>query len=83
MSVAPSWTIEEVEAVVADYLHMLTQELAGQSYNKTAHRKVLQAQLQNRSNGSIERKRQNISAILIELGYGAAEIERLSAAGAI
>jgi hypothetical protein len=62
------WSREEVEAVVADYLHMLTQELAGQIYNKTVHRKALQAHLGGRSNGSIERKHQNISAILIELG---------------
>ena len=33
------WTREEVEAIVADYLKMLTLELAGQSYNKTEHRK--------------------------------------------
>jgi hypothetical protein len=29
------WSREEVEAIVADYLHMLTLELAGQSYSKT------------------------------------------------
>ncbi len=63
-----NWSREEVEAIVADYLHMLTQELAGQSYNKTAHRRDLQRKLQGRSDGSIERKHQNISAVLIELG---------------
>jgi hypothetical protein len=62
------WSRQEVEAVVADYLHMLTQELAGQSYNKTIHRRVLAAKLNARTDGSIERKHQNISAILIELG---------------
>lgn len=65
---AADWSREEVEAVVADYLHMLTQELAGQSYNKTIHRRVLAAKLDGRTDGSIERKHQNISAILIELG---------------
>jgi hypothetical protein len=62
------WTREEVEATVADYLHMLTQELAGQSYNKTEHRRALQQKLDNRPEGAIERKHQNISAILLELG---------------
>lgn len=53
---------------VADYLHMLTQELAGQLYNKTAHRRALQRKLEDRPDGAIERKHQNISAILLELG---------------
>ena len=63
-----TWVREEVEATSADYLHMLTQELAGQEYNKTAHRRALLAKLNNRSEGAIERKHQNISAVLIELG---------------
>lgn len=63
-----SWTREEVKAIVDDYLHMLTQELAGQSYNKTEHRRALSRRLDGRSDGSIERKHQNISAALLELG---------------
>lgn len=63
-----SWTREEVEATVADYLHMLTMELTGQQYGKTDHRRKLIRLLRNRSEGAIERKHQNISAILIELG---------------
>lgn len=63
-----NWSHAEVEAVVADYLHMLTQELAGQAYSKIAHRRALQVKLRNRSDGSIERKHQNVSAVLIELG---------------
>src|SRR5215467_11122963 len=62
------WTREEVEATVSDYLHMLTQELAGQSYSKTEHRRALQRRLDNRPEGAIERKHQNISAILREFG---------------
>lgn len=62
------WTREEVDAIVDDYLHMLTQELAGQSYNKTDHRRMLSRKLDGRSDGSIERKHQNISAVLLELG---------------
>ncbi len=63
-----SWSQEEVEATVADYLQMLTMELTGQQYNKTDHRRKLIQLLNNRSNGAIERKHQNISAVLIELG---------------
>ena len=63
-----SWSREEVEATVTDYLHMLTMELTGQQYNKTDHRRKLIRLLNNRSEGAIERKHQNISAILIELG---------------
>jgi hypothetical protein len=62
------WTREEVEVTVADYLHMLTQELADQSYNKTARRRALQRKLDDRPEGAIERKHQNISAIFLELG---------------
>jgi hypothetical protein len=46
------WSREEVEAIVADYLQMLTLELAGQSYSKTEHRRKLQTRLNNRSDGS-------------------------------
>ncbi len=62
-----NWSREEVEATVADYLHMLTQELAGQAYNKTEHRKALKRKLSSRTDGSIELKHQNISAVLLEL----------------
>lgn len=63
------WTLEEVEAIVADYLQMLTLELSGQRFNKTAHRRNLQTKLRNRSDGSIEFKHCNISAVMIELGF--------------
>jgi hypothetical protein len=38
-----AWSREEVEATVADYLHMLTMHLAGQHYNKTNHRRFTTA----------------------------------------
>lgn len=38
------WLREEVEAIVADYFHMLTQDLAGQTYNKSEHRRALQTE---------------------------------------
>ena len=63
------WSREEVEAIVADYLHMLTLELAGQSYNKTEHRQYLLLKLNGRSNGSVEFKHGNISAAMLDLGF--------------
>jgi hypothetical protein len=65
---ADDWSREEVEAAVADYLQMLHTERAGLPYNKTEHRRALARLLNARSDGSIERKHQNISAVLIELG---------------
>lgn len=62
------WTRLEVEAIVADYLQMLTLELSGQTYNKTRHRTELQSKLEGRSDGSIEFKHCNISAVMIDLG---------------
>jgi hypothetical protein len=64
-----SWSREEVEAAVADYFDMLALELRGQPFNKAEHNRQLQQMLRDRSHGSIERKHQNISAILIESGY--------------
>ncbi|WP_372825127.1 DUF3883 domain-containing protein [Polaromonas sp.] len=63
------WSREEVEAIVADYLQMLTLELAGQSFNKTEHRRRLQGTLSGRSDASIEFKHSNISAAMIDLGF--------------
>lgn len=54
---------------MADYLAMLLQELAGQPYSKAAHRRQLQQRLPARSEGSIEFKHANISAVMLELGY--------------
>jgi hypothetical protein len=63
------WSREEVEACVADYLQMLTLELNGQRYVKRARARALMNRLDGRSLGSIEFKRCNISAVLIELNY--------------
>lgn len=65
----PAWSREEVELIVADYLAMLICELRGDPYNKAAHRRALQSHLDNRSEGSIEMKHMNISAVLLELGH--------------
>lgn len=58
------WTIDEVEAVAADYFAMLKAELSRTAYSKAAHNRALQARIP-RSRGSIEFKHQNISAVLI------------------
>ncbi|MDD5398058.1 MAG: DUF3883 domain-containing protein [Dehalococcoidia bacterium] len=63
------WSREEVEATAADYFCMLDKELKGLKYNKTEHRRHLSGLLNVRSEGAIERKHQNISAILIKLGF--------------
>lgn len=63
------WSRIEVEAAVADYLEMLASELRGEPFNKAEHNRNLLALLNDRTRGSIERKHQNISAILIEVGY--------------
>lgn len=47
---------------------MLRLELNGHQYNKTEHRRALMEQLNNRSDGSVEIKHHNISAVLIEMG---------------
>ena len=63
-----NWTRLEVEAIVADYFDMLDQELRGQAFNKSEHRRRLKAVLDGRSDGSIEYKHQNISAVLLSMG---------------
>jgi hypothetical protein len=62
------WSREEVEATVSDYLDMLQAELGGLPYNKAEHRRRLSCLLHRRSDGAIEKKHQNISAILLQLG---------------
>jgi hypothetical protein len=64
-----AWTIEEVEATVADYFAMLSAELSGNAYSKSDHRRSLLPQLQRRSEQSVEYKYANISVILIEFGF--------------
>lgn len=63
-----SWSNIEVQLIIADYFNMLSAELKGEAYSKAEHRRALKPLLQNRSDGSIEFKHQNISAVLIELG---------------
>jgi len=69
MDMSDSWSREEVEAAVADYFVMLGNELRGEPYSKAEHNRQLQNLLSGRTRGSVERKHQNISAVLIDLGY--------------
>jgi Protein NO VEIN, C-terminal len=66
---AQQWTRLECEAIVADYLAMLYAECRGETYSKADHRRKLKQQLQNRSDGSVEYKHQNISAILLKADH--------------
>jgi len=62
------WSEQEVELAIADYFHMLNNELHGILYNKTFHRRKLLQLLNNRTESSIEFKHQNISAALAKFG---------------
>jgi len=63
------WSRREVEVLVSDYVSMLAAELRHEDYSKTAHRRAVAPLLKARTDGSIERKHQNVSAVLIELGF--------------
>ena len=63
-----AWTDQENDLIVADYFAMLANDIAGRPYNKAEHRRGLTLLLRNRSEGSIEFKHQNISAVLKGLG---------------
>lgn len=62
------WTKEEVDIIISDYFKMLQQELKKEKYNKTSHRNSILPKLNDRSEGSIEFKHQNISAVLTKVG---------------
>jgi hypothetical protein len=64
-----AWAHYENELIVADYLKMLSLELAGQKYNKAKLARDLVPLLNQRSVKSIEFKRANISAVMIDLGF--------------
>ncbi|WP_367716393.1 DUF3883 domain-containing protein [Nitratireductor sp. GISD-1A_MAKvit] len=54
--------------IVADYFAMLSDDISGQRYSKAEHRRQLLPLLNNRSEGAVEFKHQNISAVLVALG---------------
>jgi hypothetical protein len=61
------WSSTELDRIVADYFAMLHEEQNGQAYSKTAHRRAIMEDIR-RTDGSIEFKHQNISAVLTQLG---------------
>jgi len=61
------WTDAENDLIIADYFAMLALDVAGQPYNKSAHRRALHGHI-DRSPGAIEFKHQNLSAVLIAFG---------------
>lgn len=64
-----AWTESEDAAIVADYLALLAAVGRGEKINKAATRRALCEKL-GRSEGSIEFKRCNVSAVLVSLGRG-------------
>jgi len=62
------WTDEENDLIVADYFAMLADDVSGRPYNKAEHRRGLLPLLNDRSEGSVEFKHQNISAVLKGMG---------------
>jgi hypothetical protein len=61
------WTADEIAVLVGSYFLMLAEERAGRPYNKSAYRRDVIAAI-GRVHGSIERKLQNVSAVLDEIG---------------
>jgi Domain of unknown function (DUF3883) len=62
------WSDAENDLIVADYFAMLADEIARRPYNKAEHRRALRAVLNDRTDGSVEFKHQNISAVLKGMG---------------
>ncbi|MCA8926490.1 MAG: DUF3883 domain-containing protein [Alphaproteobacteria bacterium] len=62
------WSDAENDRIVADYFAMLADDITGRHYNKAEHRRALLPLLNGRSEGSVEFKHQNISAVLKGLG---------------
>ncbi len=63
-----AWTDQENDLIVADYFAMLADDVSGRPYNKAGHRRGLLPLLNDRPEGSVEFKHQNISAVLKGLG---------------
>src|SRR5258707_4604557 len=67
LSEGRNWTNQELDLIVSDYFLMLSDEAAGIPFNKAQHNRLLRSKI-DRSEGSIEFKHQNISAVLQQLG---------------
>ncbi len=62
------WSENEIRLIVEDYFSMLQMQLKDIPYNKSEHRRALVSKIGS-SEGSIEFKHRNISAILDLLGF--------------
>ena len=62
-----NWSEYEVRKTVKDYFDMLSKEIRRIPYKKSEHRKALKKKINGRSDGSIEFKHQNITAVLLDL----------------
>jgi hypothetical protein len=62
-----NWSESECRALVRDYLDMWSLEQSGKEFSKADHWRNLLPHLNNRTKAAIERKYQNVSAILQEL----------------
>lgn len=63
-----AWTDGEIALTVSTYAQMLRMELRGERYSKVDLVRGLLAALPARSQGAVERKLQNVSAVLDESG---------------
>ena len=64
-----AWLPAEIDAVVAAYLDLLASQIRGERRVKADIVRALATTLPARTHGSIERKLQNVSAVLDELGF--------------
>jgi hypothetical protein len=62
------WSEKEIRLIIEDYFSMLQMQLKDIPYNKSEHRRALVSKI-GRSEGSVEFKHRNISAILDLLGF--------------
>ena len=63
------WRRAEVVATVRDYLEMFACQVRREPFNKAAHNRALRQRLDSRTRSAVERKHQNVSAVLIALGF--------------
>lgn len=63
------WSEAEDRAIVTDYLANLAAVTRGMPVSKAATRRALLPQLNGRNESSVEFKRCNVSAVLVDLGH--------------
>lgn len=67
MARGSDWSDSEVALTIEDYFDMLLKEVENKPFNKAEHRRALLEKLDGRSHSSVERKHQNISAVLMDM----------------